>query len=117
MLILFFSYFFFFSTFVLHVLFFSSLCCTHRLTGEGADSPFGFADERSVNYFCPYHGKGPCDAFFGLMSRHLNAVVESRDIVTLRDIVEIVADWQRPVDRGVFDTSYKFLVFVFLCCS
>jgi cytochrome b subunit of formate dehydrogenase len=84
------------------------------LLGEGASSPFGFAPNRSVNYFCPYHGKGPCDAFFGLMSRHFNAVIENKDIVSLRDIIDVVVDWQYPSRQKEYKTSFKFLMYTSL---
>jgi hypothetical protein len=70
---------------------------------------------RTVNYFCPYHGKGPCDAFFGLMTRHLNAVVEQKCLTCLADVINTVIDWQCPMQTtGNWTTQYKFIVFDFM---
>jgi hypothetical protein len=44
------------------------------------------------------------------MSRHLDAIIERKEITCFRDLVDIVADWQYPA-HSKYNTQFKFITF------
>jgi hypothetical protein len=67
-----------------------------------------------LNYFTQDHGKGPCDRFFGLLTKYLETYTLTRDITTFKDLFGALRNWQ-PSDvlSPVLQYMVKMLRFVF----